>query len=109
MLTTDEVCFVQNLVYYIERAYRIPDFGMWERGSKENIKKRELHTRCWGMGLGWGEPGGGRCWPACTQLRGLRLMHSSVAMAKAALEAINGVNMFGEEVSHSPPSDAPTP
>ena len=36
-------------------------------------------------------------------------MHSSVAMAKAALEAINGVNMFGEEVSHSPPSDAPTP
>ena len=53
VLTTDEVCFVQNLVYYIERAYRIPDFGMWERGSKENIKKRELHTRCWGMGLGW--------------------------------------------------------
>ena len=36
-------------------------------------------------------------------------MHSSVAMAKAALEAINGVNMFGEEVSHNPHSNAPPP
>lgn len=63
VLTTDEVCFVQNLVYYIERAYRIPDFGMWERGSKENITKRELHTRYRRarLGVGWG----GRGWSAC--------------------------------------------
>ena len=26
-----EVAFIQNLVYYIERAYRTPDFGMWGR------------------------------------------------------------------------------
>ena len=30
--TMDEVNFVQNLVFYIERAYRTPDFGIWERG-----------------------------------------------------------------------------
>jgi hypothetical protein len=28
----DEVSFVQNLVFYIERAYRTPDYGIWERG-----------------------------------------------------------------------------
>lgn len=32
----DEVAFVQNLVWYIENAYRIPDYGMWERGDKTN-------------------------------------------------------------------------
>lgn len=26
-----EVDFVQNLVFYIERAYRTPDYGMWEQ------------------------------------------------------------------------------
>lgn len=44
-MTMDEVNFIQNLVYYVERAYRTPDFGMWERGTKENIGKRELHAR----------------------------------------------------------------
>lgn len=41
----DEVDFIQNLVYYIERAYRTPDYGMWERGSRDNIGRRELHAR----------------------------------------------------------------
>ena len=41
----DEVDFIQNLVYYVERAYRIPDFGMWERGSRDNVGRRELHAR----------------------------------------------------------------
>ena len=45
VFTLDEVDFVQNLVYYVERAYRIPDFGMWERGSRDNVGKRELHSR----------------------------------------------------------------
>ena len=45
VLTQDEVDFIQNLVYYIERAYRTPDFGMWERGSVENTGRRELHAR----------------------------------------------------------------
>ena len=44
--TNDEVNFVQNLVYYIERAYRTPDYGMWERGSKENVGHKELNARC---------------------------------------------------------------
>ncbi|XP_070186518.1 phosphorylase b kinase regulatory subunit beta-like isoform X2 [Littorina saxatilis] len=63
--TTDEVNFIQNLVFYVERAYRTPDFGMWERGSKYNNGITELHA-------------------------------SSIGMAKAALEAVNGCNMFGE-------------
>lgn len=64
--TTDEVNFIQNLVFYVERAYRTPDFGMWERGSKYNNGTTELHA-------------------------------SSIGMAKAALEAVNGCNLFGEQ------------
>ena len=29
IFTKDEVDFVQNLVFYIERAYSTPDFGIW--------------------------------------------------------------------------------
>uniref|UniRef100_A0A8C7YDX3 Phosphorylase b kinase regulatory subunit n=1 Tax=Oryzias sinensis TaxID=183150 RepID=A0A8C7YDX3_9TELE len=63
---TDEVAFIQNLVFCVERAYRVPDFGMWERGSKYNNGSTELHS-------------------------------SSVGLAKAALEAINGFNLFGNQ------------
>jgi phosphorylase kinase alpha/beta subunit len=62
--TLDEVNFVQNLVYYIGRAYRTPDYGIWERGNKINHGKPELNA-------------------------------SSVGMAKAALEAMRGINLFG--------------
>ncbi|RXM31607.1 Phosphorylase b kinase regulatory subunit beta [Acipenser ruthenus] len=61
-----QVAFVQNLVFCVERAYRVPDFGMWERGSKYNNGSTELHS-------------------------------SSVGLAKAALEAINGFNLFGNQ------------
>ncbi|MGD1902278.1 MAG: glycoside hydrolase family 15 protein [Geitlerinemataceae cyanobacterium] len=60
----DEVNFVQNLVYYIGRAYRTPDYGIWERGNKINHGKPELNA-------------------------------SSIGMAKAALDAIDGLNLFG--------------
>jgi phosphorylase kinase alpha/beta subunit len=60
----DEVNFVQNLVYYIGRAYRTPDYGIWERGNKINHGKPELNA-------------------------------SSIGMAKAALGAIDGLNLFG--------------
>jgi phosphorylase kinase alpha/beta subunit len=60
----DEVNFVQNLVYYIGRTYRTPDFGLWERGNKINHGHAELNA-------------------------------SSIGMAKAALEAINGLDLFG--------------
>ena len=62
--TLDEVNFIQNLVYYIGRTYRTPDFGIWERGNKINHGSAELNA-------------------------------SSVGMAKAALEAINELDLFG--------------
>ena len=43
--TMDEVVFIQNLVYYVERAYRTPDYGMWQRGSKYNDGTPEIHAR----------------------------------------------------------------
>ncbi|HEY9655257.1 MAG TPA: glycoside hydrolase family 15 protein, partial [Crinalium sp.] len=64
VFTMDEVNFIQNLVYYIGRAYRTPDFGIWERGNKINHGNPELNA-------------------------------SSVGMAKAALEAMSGLNLFG--------------
>ncbi|WP_305909855.1 glycoside hydrolase family 15 protein [Methylomarinum sp. Ch1-1] len=64
IFTLDEVNFVQNLVHYISRAYRTPDYGIWERGNKSNHGIAELNA-------------------------------SSVGMAKAALEAMSGFNLFG--------------
>jgi len=62
----DEVDFVQNLVYYIGRAYSTPDYGIWERGHKTNHGIRELNS-------------------------------SSIGMALAALEAMNGFDLYGGE------------
>ena len=42
VFSTSEVSFVQNLIYYIERAYRTPDFGRWGRGSRHNCGATEL-------------------------------------------------------------------
>ncbi|HYC01940.1 MAG TPA: glycoside hydrolase family 15 protein [Azospirillaceae bacterium] len=66
LFTMDEVAFVQNLVHYIGPAYRIADYGIWERGRKINDGAPELNA-------------------------------SSIGMAKAALEAIQGLDMFGED------------
>lgn len=68
--TLDEVDFVQNLVYYIGRAYRTPDYGIWERGNKINHGNPELNA-------------------------------SSVGMAKAALEAMDSLDLFGVRGSHA--------
>ena len=68
--TDEEVCFIQNLVYYIERAYRTPDYGIWERGAKSNSGSVELNA-------------------------------SSLGMAKAALEALSGFNLYGAKGSQS--------
>lgn len=65
-----EVRFVQNLVYYVGRAYRTPDYGIWERGDKTNHGLPELNA-------------------------------SSVGMAKAALEALDGLNLFGPRGAQS--------
>ena len=45
IFSMDEVNFVQQLVFSIERAYRTPDYGIWARGSKYNINTCELHAR----------------------------------------------------------------
>uniref|UniRef100_A0A8C1Y9F5 Phosphorylase b kinase regulatory subunit n=1 Tax=Cyprinus carpio TaxID=7962 RepID=A0A8C1Y9F5_CYPCA len=60
----DEVALIQNLVFYIEAAYKVADYGMWERGDKTNQGIPELNG-------------------------------SSVGMAKAALEAIDELDLFG--------------
>jgi len=66
----EEVALVQNLIYYVERAYRTPDFGMWGRGTKYNDGKPEVNA-------------------------------SSIGLAKAALEAVNGFNLFGSPGNHA--------
>jgi phosphorylase kinase alpha/beta subunit len=66
VFSIDEVNFVQNLVHYISRTYRTPDYGIWERGNKINHGIAELNA-------------------------------SSIGMAKAALEALSGFNLFGKE------------
>ncbi|CAH8566007.1 unnamed protein product [Schistosoma margrebowiei] len=67
--TLEEVAFVQNLVFCIEHAYRIPDYGIWERGDKTNHGLPELNT-------------------------------TSVGMAKAALEALTDLDLFGADGSY---------
>ncbi|ADZ92345.1 glycoside hydrolase family 15 protein [Marinomonas mediterranea] len=62
----EELNFIQNLIYYISRTYRTPDYGIWERGNKVNNGKAEINA-------------------------------SSVGMAKAAMEALDGLNLFGND------------
>ncbi|XP_026504087.1 phosphorylase b kinase regulatory subunit alpha, liver isoform [Terrapene carolina triunguis] len=64
VFTLDEVAFIQNLVFYIEAAYKVADYGIWERGDKTNQGIPELNA-------------------------------SSIGMAKAALEAIDELDLFG--------------
>ncbi|MFZ2451966.1 MAG: glycoside hydrolase family 15 protein [Methylovulum miyakonense] len=49
VFTLDEVNFVQNLVHYISRTYRTPDYGIWERGNKINHGIAELNASSIGM------------------------------------------------------------
>ena len=39
-----EAAFIQNLVYYVARAYQIPDYGIWERGEKGKHGLPERHA-----------------------------------------------------------------
>lgn len=47
--TLQEVDFIQCLVLYIHYAYRTPDFGVYERGDKNNRGIRELSACSVGM------------------------------------------------------------
>lgn len=42
--TLEEVSFIQNVVFYIECAFLIPDYGIWERGDKTNHGLPELNA-----------------------------------------------------------------
>ena len=44
IFSQDEVDFVQNLVFYVENAYRTADYGIWERGDKTNHGVPELNA-----------------------------------------------------------------
>jgi phosphorylase kinase alpha/beta subunit len=65
-----EVAFIQNLIYYIGRAYRTPDYGIWERGHKMNRGNREINS-------------------------------SSVGIALAALEGLDGFDLYGSRGDRS--------
>ena len=56
--------FIQNLVYYVARAYRVADYGIWERGDKGNHGLPERNA-------------------------------SSIGMVKAALEALENLDLYG--------------
>ena len=62
--TSHERDFIQNLVYYVARAYRVPDYGIWERGDKGNHGLPERNA-------------------------------SSIGLVKAALEALEGLDLYG--------------
>lgn len=62
--THHECDFLQNLVYYVARAYRVPDYGIWERGDKGNHGLPERNA-------------------------------SSIGLVKAALEALEGLDLYG--------------
>jgi phosphorylase kinase alpha/beta subunit len=59
-----QVAFVQNLIFYLSRAYRVADYGIWERGDKGNNGAPERNA-------------------------------SSIGLVKAALEAAQGLDLFG--------------
>ncbi|KAM9409086.1 phosphorylase b kinase regulatory subunit alpha, liver isoform 4-T4 [Pholidichthys leucotaenia] len=93
----DEVAFIQNLVFYIEAAYKVADYGMWERGDKTNqgipelngssvgmAKVQELHLLCIQR----------------TCCLNYVLMHDYIdfvcmCVLQAALEAIDELDLFG--------------
>eukprot|EP00064_Thunnus_orientalis_P002991 superscaffoldBa00000235_g2999 len=68
----DEVAFIQNLVFYIEAAYKVADYGMWERGDKTNQGIPELNASSVGIAK-------------CVYMGGVQ----------AALEALDELDLFG--------------
>jgi len=143
----DEVTFIQNLVYYVERAYRTPDFGNWEpqgpgdnseasilaqqqfvesvnfsgfvgqasAGDKSQPPKAHQHqwtnqqnatstsqTQPVNLDLSTSKHLDGNVVPtSCLNCatnhdrQSLEIHATSIGMAKSALEAINGCNLFG--------------
>lgn len=129
----DEVTFIQNLVYYVERAYRTPDYGNWEPTSTSVVGRATSHNEnnssqqsneYYSLPQAHSTPltsqkhlsggGGGqqanntfqqepinyhqpnRCVHCSDEApEQLEIHATSIGMAKSALEAINGCNLFG--------------
>jgi hypothetical protein len=49
IFTTDEVDFIQNLVYYLKFSAYVADYGIWERGNKMNHGEPEHNASSIGM------------------------------------------------------------
>ena len=75
--TSHERDFLQNLVYYVARAYRVADYGIWERGDKGNHGLPERNA-------------------------------SSIGLVKAALEALEGLDLYGPHGDGSAACTFPT-
>ncbi len=44
-----QVAFLQNLIFYLSRAYRVADYGIWERGDKGNNGAPERNASSIGL------------------------------------------------------------
>ena len=118
----DEVTFIQNLVYYVERAYRTPDFGNWEptptssparqrpsgpqptgaHPSPNPPRAHSSHQSAVSSQQPLGYPAEApdhhqhkSCVSCTNEGQSLEIHATSIGMAKSALEAINGCNLFG--------------
>lgn len=139
----DEVTFIQNLVYYVERAYRTPDYGNWEPTETSVNQRRYMGPQSANLGLQASyDPKANIPHTSTSQTnsshrhstqqqqffnphatnqniahqstklpvvapwisqyssqishgKSLEIHATSIGMAKSALEAINGCNLFG--------------
>lgn len=104
----DEVTFIQNLVYYVERAYRTPDYGNWEQNAPSSLFQRDnnqaLNNQHVISSTPINQPNNNyneqpinyhNHNPNGDDGRSLEIHATSIGMAKSALEAINGCNLFG--------------
>ena len=88
--TSHERDFIQNLVYYVARAYRVADYGIWERGDKGNHGMPERNASSIGLvkaalesleGLDlYGPHGDGRC--------SLHIPHDAIVRLRRALSGL---------------------
>lgn len=85
--TADEVAFVQNLVHYLARAYRTPDFGIWERGHKRNEGVAEINASSLGMAKAALEAIAG-FEPLPGQAPAIQVLADDIALARETLEAL---------------------
>ena len=100
VFSIDEVNFVQNLVHYISRAYRTPDYGIWERGNKMNHGVAELNASSIGMAKAaleamlncnlFGSTGG--------QTAVIHVLNDDIARTRITLEALLPRESISKEV-----------